>query len=363
MPDRRFDIAIHGSGPVATALAVALQDGPLRVGLIARRPQAGIQGMSRPIALSHASRLILERLGAWEALSTTPIKEIHVSQAGSFGRTRITRDDLELPALGYVATYAGICAALDGRLDSNRLSTEVTPEGAQAPTRALLTVHAEGVSAGSTRKDYGHSAIVTLVTCDRAAHGTAWERFTEQGPLALLPLDTRYAVVWSRTKASAAALMRADDAVFTAELQAAFGRRAGHFLEIGARECTPLVLRRRETRARAGEVFIGNAAQTLHPVAGQGLNLGLRDAWELACLVRQTPTETISTAQFAGQFSRARMLDACASIRGTDLLATLYTRRDPLAALLRSAALTAFDILPVARRTLARRMIYGASAW
>jgi 2-octaprenyl-6-methoxyphenol hydroxylase len=229
---------------------------------------------------------------------------------------------------------------------------------------AHLVVHAEGhPGPGAIEKDYRHAAIVSVVEVDRPVPGAAWERFTGEGPLALLPLGKAYGVVWSRTAAAAARTMDANDEQFIGMLQAAFGMRMGCFLTVGPRASMPLALRYSAVRAQPGELRIGNAAQTLHPVAGQGLNLGLRDAWALARILRDTPAGTLGSAGVAQRYAQARRADVQATIRTTDLLATLYVRRDPFAAMLRSAALGALDIFPPARKAFARRMIYGASAW
>ncbi|MBS0335500.1 MAG: FAD-dependent monooxygenase [Proteobacteria bacterium] len=358
MPETEFDVAILGAGPVGCALALALRGSGLRVALAGRKPGAGSQAL-RPIALSYASRLILERLGAWDGLPVTPIEQIHVSQSGAFGRTRISREDLGLPALGYVAGYDAIAGHLAGHVDAGIWR----PAEAAVPT-ARLVVHAEGTAgADAIEKDYGRSAIVTVVASEHPAPRTAWERFTSEGPLALLPLGSGYGVVWSRATAAASASADASDAQFLAELQEAFGMRAGRFRTVGPRAAIPLVLRYSAVRAKPGEVRIGNAAQTLHPVAGQGLNLGLRDAWALARQLRDAPAGALGSADQAQRFIRARRLDAQATIRATDLLATLYVRRDPVAAALRGAALAALDVFPPARKAFASRMIYGASAW
>lgn len=358
--DLDLDIEIRGAGPVGCTLALALRGAGFRVALAGRRPAeipAGQAGRAfRPLALSQASRLILERVGAWDGLTSTPIEQIHVSQAGRFGRTRISRDDVGLPALGYVVDYAALAA---------HLATAAGPsDPAPAQRRARLVVHAEGSADGlASSKDYGHSAIVALVECAPAAGTVAWERFTPDGPLALLPLAGRYGLVWSRPNAAAAETMGLGDADFLDSLQSAFGRRAGRFLKTGPRTAMPLALRYRNAPSIAGEVHIGNAAQTLHPVAGQGLNLGLRDAWELAASIRDATPQALGSVQFAEKFSRLRSLDAQAAIRATDLLATLYVRRDPLSPLVRGAALTVLDLCPPARRAFAKRMIFGTSAW
>lgn len=359
----RVDVAILGAGPVGCALALALQGSGLRIALVGRTradpaAQPAVRAF-RPLALSYASRLILERLAAWEGLATTPIGQIHVTQAGGFGRTRFSSADAGVPALGYVTGYAEVAAHLAGAVDPS----VDWPVSSSKPA-ARLVVHAEGAAAHEAiSKDYGQTAIVTTVECDRPAGDIAWERFAAEGPLALLPHRRGYGVVWSRASDAALELMAMDDAGFLAELQSAFGRRAGRFVRAGERSATPLVLRYRTAGGAADGIHIGNAAQTLHPVAGQGLNLGLRDAWDLAGLIRASPPEALGSPAFAQRFARARKLDARATIRATDLLATLYVRRDPLSAMLRGAALTALDLFAPARRAFARRMIYGASAW
>jgi 2-octaprenyl-6-methoxyphenol hydroxylase len=269
------------------------------------------------------------------------------------------REELGLPALGYVADYGRIAAHLAQRVDG-----AIRKDGKEELPRARLVVHAEGLVQGqATEKEYGHTAIVAAVESERAAHGVAWERFTAEGPLALLPFAGKYGMVWSRTNAAASALMASGDRDFLGALQAAFGGRAGKFTSAGPRSMTPLFLRYRNGRCRAGEVYIGNAAQTLHPVGGQGLNLGLRDAWDLAERVRASSPDALGSAAMVEQFARARRSDARATIAATDLMATLYVRRDPFSAALRGMALTALDLLPPARKAFARRMIYGMSAW
>jgi 2-octaprenyl-6-methoxyphenol hydroxylase len=359
MGEKEIDVAIVGAGPVGCALALALKGSGLGVRLVGRAAELASGHAIRPLALSYASRLILERIGAWDGLVTTSIEQIHVSQSGGFGRTKLARQDLDLPALGYVADYADVARHLAGRIEAAGLESAAT----QVPD-APLVVHAEGMPAGQTSgKDYGHTAIVGRIECERPPAGIAWERFTSQGPLALLPLGSGYGLVWSRIAAAAPALMDMSDSQFLAELQAAFGWRAGRFRTVGPRSALPLALRYRTPRAMTGEIYVGNAAQTLHPVAGQGLNLGLRDAWDLASLLRTVPREELPSRALASRFASLRRIDSRATIAATDLLATLYVRRDPLSALLRGAALTALDVFPPARRTFARRMIYGASAW
>ena len=342
------DILVLGAGPVGCTLALALRDSRHAVRVVDAKPVA--HGAFRPIALSHASRLILERVGAWGAFPATPITTVHVSQAGAFGRTRMDAGDAGVEALGYVTQYADLVAALRARVGIERDAGD--PPG--------LTVHAEGTAGESRQQRYGHDAVVARVAAEPASLGTAYERFTAEGPLALLPLAGAWALVWSARPERAAALAQAAPQDFLAQLQRAFGDRAGRFTAVHERSRAALALRVRASRVEGREVFIGNAAQTLHPVAGQGLNLGLRDAWDLAQTLHaaEDPGGTQALARFAAQ----RRLDAAATIGVTELLARGFLGTHPLARAVRGAALTGLDLLPAARRLFARRMIFGPSA-
>jgi 2-octaprenyl-6-methoxyphenol hydroxylase len=346
------DVSILGAGPVGCTLALLLQQQGSAVVLVGQRK--GTPAPFRPIALSHASRLILERAGAWGRLAPTPITSIHVSQQGGFGRTRMGAADAGVPALGYVIDYRTLHDALLA------LAIERNIRLHDAPTEAMLTVHAEGASDEATRRDYGQEAVVAQVTTRPGAAATAWERFTPDGPLALLPLDGRYGAVWGARPDRARELCDLPEAAFLAALSQAFGRRAGAFVAAGARSRMPLALRVRATRIGERSAFVGNAAQTLHPVAGQGLNLGLRDAWDLAQVLRGA--EDPGDARLLQGFAALRRFDATATVRVTDFLAGAFLGTDPLRRLTRGFALTALDICLPARRFFARRMIYGSSA-
>ena len=295
------DVLILGAGPVGCTLALALQGARHRVRLVEPRPDA--LPAFRPIALSHASRLILERLGAWGSFPATPIESIHVSQAGAFGRTRMDAGDAGVPALGYVTQYADLVAALRAR---------VGLEG-EPGEPAALTVHAEGAAGEARERHYGHQAVVARVRAEPASLAMAYERFTAEGPLALLPLAGEWALVWSARPQRAAALAAAPQEEFLRELQAAFGERAGRFVAAAQRACVPLALRTRPSRVEARTAYIGNAAQALHPVAGQGLNLGLRDAWDLAQALHAA--DDPGSAGVLARFAAQRRLDAAATGR------------------------------------------------
>jgi 2-octaprenyl-6-methoxyphenol hydroxylase len=345
----RAEIEIRGAGPVGRILALALSRLGRPVVLVENRRSPS---SFRPIALSHASRLILERVGAWDGLAVTPIETIHVSQQGGFGRARLEAAEAGVPALGYVTDYA----VLLGHLGS---LTAAIPS-ASGQSQASLVVHAEGSSEEMTERSYGQEAVVALVTAAPAAGRTAFERFTAEGPLGLLPLEGRYGAVWAMAPARAQALAEAPAPQFLEALRSTLGERAGRLCEVAERGRVPLALRVRRSRVGVREVFIGNAAQSLHPVAGQGLNLGLRDAWDLAQVLRDAadPGDERVLARFAAQ----RRYDALATVRLTDLLASGFAGASAPGRLARGLGLTALDSCPPARRFFARRMIFGASA-
>jgi 2-octaprenyl-6-methoxyphenol hydroxylase len=344
MPAVAIDVLVRGAGPVGCVAALALRSSGKETRIVSDK---GPAAAFRPIVLSYASRLILERVGVWRALAPTAIDTIHVSQAGGFGRTVFDARDAGVPALGYVLEYSALLHAL--RSSVQDLLVQDEPE-------ARCVVHAEGAAPEAGEKRYPQDALVASVRFADAALGTAFERFTQEGPLALLPIAGGYAVVWSMRPARARKLLSASEKDFLGELAGAAGTRPGRPLSADARAVQPLVLRVREKCIAARAVYIGNAAQTLHPVAGQGLNLGLRDAWDLAQIMREAPDP--GDAALLERFAARRRFDAAAAVRVTDLLAQAFLRTN----LLTGAALTALDIFPAPRRFFARRMIFGPSA-
>lgn len=367
----QVDVAIAGGGPVGCALALALAGSGLSVARIADEGDVA----DRPIALSHGSRLILERLDAWSSPARNAIRTIHVSQRG-FGRTVLRSSDYGLPALGYVVAYSDLAANLAGRTSAicgsvtsweprgDEIALKFAASGNEARMQARLLVLADGGLNRDTGRvtDYGQHAIVAEVTAERAASGTAWERFTPEGPLALLPFGDGHALVWSASPATVEELRGLPDREFLARLRQAFGAKLGEFRSTGPRSSFPLSLRRGAVRPAPRVLAIGNAAQTLHPVAGQGLNLGLRDAWELARMLLDVAKEEIGEPRFLARFARSRSLDRYAGIGFTDFLVRMFSNSTPPLALVRGAGLAMLDILPPARHFLARRMIFGARA-
>jgi len=368
---QEVDVAIAGGGPVGCALALALSGSAVSVARIAGEADFA----DRPIALSYGSRLILERLGAWSSVRSNPIQTIHVSQQG-FGRTVMHCSDYGLPALGYVTSYSELVAQLAGRTAASAQSLEdwksadneivlrLSRGEDEAGMRARLLVLADGGQNRRTRniRDYRQQAIVAEVTAEHPRAGVAWERFTAEGPLALLPFEDRYALVWSVRPASAVELLGLSDSDFLARLREIFGGRLGGFTSVGPRSTFPLSLRYGKIVPAARVLAIGNAAQTLHPVAGQGLNLGLRDAWELAQMLLDAAKEEIGAPRFLARYARSRSLDRYAGIGLTDFLVRIFSNSLAPLALARGAGLAGLDAVPPARRFLARRMIFGARA-
>jgi len=348
MPGPGTDVLIRGAGPVGCTLALALLGSHLKVAILGR---AESRAALRPLALSHASRLILERLDVWRSLEVTPILRVHVSQQEAFGRTVMDAADAGVPALGYVTEYSALLSVLHSRCRELLVQEEM---------QARCVVHAEGSLPQAREKRYAQDALVALVRTEPVSEGTAFERFTPEGPLALLPLAGRYALIWSCRPERAAELAQCSEELFLNRLGLAAGRRPGMPVQVEGRALQPLALRVHPVRVTPRAVYIGNAAQTLHPVAGQGLNLGLRDAWDLsrAFVESRDPGAAAVLARYAA----SRRFDARATIGVTDALAGAFLGTNPLARAARGLALTALDLFPAPRRFFARRMIYGPSA-
>lgn len=385
MPPESAAIVIVGGGPVGAALALGVRAGSRSILLLEARENSAND--PRPLALSHGSRLILERLKVWSAVKTpTPILSIHVSQRGGFGSSRLTAREAGVPALGYVVPYAELQSALQQALhgpeylsganvvrietDENAASAEFIYRGSTHKIRADLLVLAdggrglEGVNGIELReKDYRQCAVVTQVKSELPHRNMAFERFTPQGPVALLPFGEQFALVWTATPEDAGALLQLDDAAFLQRLHEHFGDRLGKFVAAAKRASFPLKLKYADNPTAQRVVILGNAAQTLHPVAGQGFNLGLRDAWELNEVILRSAAEQIGTAEMLKAYRRRRKLDRSGGIFFTDMLLRIFSNDlAPLRAA-RGMALTALDVLPAAKRFLMRRMIFGARGW
>jgi 2-octaprenyl-6-methoxyphenol hydroxylase len=391
-----FDVAIVGGGMVGATLGVALAPLNLRVAIIEAIPHNAAAQPSfdeRTTALSNGSRRILETLGVWPALSAlaTPIAKIHVSEQGRFGFARIDAAEQGLSAMGYVVPNRDLGNALWSLLSKSAglevfcpaevsqvtahdesVTVEMAQKGAKSTIDAKLIVAADGAQSAvrgafgvdAEVRDYEQTAIITTVLPQRFHDNVAYERFTPSGPLALLPLDGgRCTLVLTQPKDAAQSVMAWSDQEFLAELQRRFGFRLGRFLKVGRRVPYPLFLTR-ATRTSSGRcVIIGNAAQGLHPVAGMGFNLGLRDVASLAELIAERVGQQHAdpgSLRLLAQYDAWRAADRGGVIAFTDGLIKLFS--NPLGSVrrLRSLGLLAFDLLPPAKAALSRLSTGGS---
>lgn len=386
-PVDAFDVVIVGGGLVGASLALGLSHTRARVCLIESVPPDSNAQPSfdeRTTALGNASRRIFEALGVWDAMvrEAGVIRTIHVSDSGRFGFARLRAQEQGVDAFGYVIPNRVLGAALWQKLahvpgisihvparpedleisdDGVRL-TIVDANGAKTPVTARLIVAADGAQSavraaagiGATVEDYGQIAVVTTIESDTPQDGTAYERFTPAGPIAVLPLRSgNYGVIWTLEPERASEMLAAPDEVFLRELQAQFGWRAGRFLRVGKRASYPLTLSRAETTIARRAVLIGNAAQALHPVAGQGFNLGLRDAAMLAETVARAGDDP-GAPEVLAKFAEWRAQDRTGVIRFTDTLVKVFSSKVPGVGLARDLGLLLFDVTPPAKRALAR---------
>ena len=380
------DVAIVGAGPVGATLALAMAEGDLdTVVLDARAPNATLRG-DRSLALSHGARLIFDRLGVWDHLAAipdaaTPIVRIDVSQAGGFGGAMLDAEALGIPALGYVVSYRALQGALDATLADRGVVVQhgmtvrsvggtpayaaVTFDGPDAlPLLARLAAVADGTGAAGAgiarrRHDYGQVALIAKVACAQPHGGLAFERFTPDGPMAMLPEGDHYALVWTMEAARAEALLTLDDGAFIARLTRHFGPRCGGFERVAERRTFPLVLEYAVHPIDTRCVMLGNAAQTLHPVAGQGFNVGLRDAWVLAQAILDAPRERIGEPAMLAGYARARLPDRWAGIAFTHGLVHLFGNDQPMLRWPRGLALTLLDALLPLKNAFTRTMMFG----
>lgn len=386
----QVDVAIVGGGLVGASLALALAPTGLKTALIEGvAPDANAQPSfdDRTTALGNGTRRSFEALGIWSQVApkAAPIRRIHVSDAGRFGFARLEASEHGIDAFGYVVTNRVLGTALRAAMTTlpdlelrmpakctgvalHEGDVELATEPAASPLRARLVVAADGAdskvrtAAGlvATLEDYRQVAIVGHVRSSRPADGTAYERFTPEGPFAVLPLfDGAYGVVWTLAPEAAERVLALSDKDYLAALQGEFGWRIGRLLSVGQRNAYPLRLSRAETLTGQRVVLIGNAAQGLHPVAGQGFNLGLRDAATLAELLAEAVRRDGSRADVGSpailrEFASRRVADRDGVTRFTDGLVKLFGDTRPGVPLLRDLGLLLFDLSPTAKQALSR---------
>jgi 2-octaprenyl-6-methoxyphenol hydroxylase len=376
----RNGVLIVGAGPVGAVCALALQQQCIAAQVLEAQP-ADARADTRILALSHGSRLILERLGVWDRLEgVTPITRIHVSQRGALGVARLSAEEVKVPALGYVLSYATLTAALKQALADAGIAVEygVAVEriesdagGATLHTAtgrsltAPLVVVADGGRGESApepkiSRDYAQMAVVCEVQTELPHANQAYERFTPEGPAALLPKGDHYALVWTASNADAERIATLSDDAFLTALYQHFGGRQGRFTAASPRKTFPLRLAYVGSEAADRVVRIGNAAQTLHPVAGQGFNIGLRDAWELATLCGDTAADEIGSAAMLRAYARGRKIDVLGGVGFTEFLLRMFSNDISPLRHARGLGLLALEVFPPLKTFVARRMMFGA---
>ncbi len=382
------DLLIVGGGLAGNCLALALKNTSLRIAIIEANTREQLHDSpagDRALALASGTVMMLEKLDSWQGIShaATPIKHIHVSDRGHFGKTRLSAQKEHVDALGYVIsardleTYVAdqvlkagielisparvtglmsgdkeICVSLKQGNDALNLSARllVGADGGLSSVRQLLNI-------GQHTTEYGQTAIVTTVQSSLPHKNTAYERFTASGPLALLPIArNQCAVVWTRSTEEANALMLGSEVDFLAELQQCFGFKLGELGLSAPRRAFPLSLIRAETMVTGRALIIGNAAHQLHPVAGQGFNLGLRDVVRLAeRLIKQSDINNdIGDANFLNEYAISRKKDHDRTIGFTDAVVKIFSNEWLALALARNIGLTLLDHIPVAKTLLTR---------
>jgi 2-octaprenyl-6-methoxyphenol hydroxylase len=392
--DARVDIAIIGGGLVGASLGCALAPLIKRLGLtvaviepapLRQRAETPWQPSfdARASAIAQGSAIHFARMGVWTDMreQATPIRQIHVSEQGRFGATRLRHEDLDVDALGYVIPNAWMGRVLHHGLQALPLDwhcpaavEKITPAPGGYRLRlstgehlqARLTVLADGGRSGlkerlgidSREKPYDQVAVIASVETSEPHHGTAWERFTREGPIALLPLQGRtMELVWTHEAGHETRRLSLTDGDLLGELQQAFGDRAGRFRRVGKRHAYPLSLVTARETIRPGLAVLGNAAHSLHPVAGQGFNLALRGVMDLVAALDAglAQGEGVGSLAMLNDFDARRSADRHNVIRFSDGLIRLFGIDSPLLSHARAAGLVGLNLVGPMRRTLARR--------
>ena len=384
MKTTEHDLIIVGGGMVGASLALALKNSQLNVALIEAFSIKTDQQPSyddRGIALSYGSQRIFETMGLWEQFAphATAIADIHVSDRGHFGVTRLSAEQEKVPALGQVILARAMGQVLNQSMqqqdnltiycpakvtgleqqerhvslsldNEQQLSGKliVAADGARSTIRQLLNISA-------TENDYQQTAITANISTERPHLGKAFERFTQFGPIALLPMsDNRSSLIWTVKTGDEKAILELDDKDFLSRLQDEFGYRLGELTQVGQRSCFPLKLTQTDQPVQDHIVFIGNAAHNLHPIAGQGFNLGLRDVATLADLL-MSDYQDCGDPCLLHDYQSWQQIDQDSVIKSTDSLVKWFSNDNAIIGHARSASLALMDILPFFKSQLAHK--------
>ena len=381
-------IIIVGGGPVGSVLALLLARQGIAVTVLEARAHGAAHHDNRALALSYGSRRILEKLGLWADLAVyaTAINTIHVSQKSSIGRTLLHASDYKQEALGYVLSYGALSAALDHVLSNHpnvNFQFEATAERIQHDAnQAAVTYHHKGKSqslsselvvladggrslddlVGLERetKEYGHDALISKVRAELPHNNIAYERFTSNGPIALLPNGERdFSLVWTGKRELITPLLTLNDADFLEKFHQQFGDRVGKFLSVEKRICFPLKMSQLSATDMEHIVVIGNAAQTMHPVAGQGFNVGLRDAESLAQHIIKTDETKLGNSEMLDAYLSSRKKDTKGGLMFTDFLVNIFSNDILGVSGLRATGLGFLDMVKPVKRHLVSKMSFG----
>lgn len=400
---QHYDIVIIGGGMVGASLACALLPASealdLNIAVIETHPLPADESLSyqpsydsRATALAYGSRTIYETMGVWDNLKQhlAPIKNIHVSDRGHFGVARLNAEQENVSALGYVVENHWLGRVLLNRLQqkdaarvdllcpaevtgiitgAEQMSVSVKQRDTEQSISCELVVMADGgrselrqrMGISYSQSQYDQHAVIANVSPDKPHNSIAYERFTDTGPMALLPLEDesglhRCGLVWTVPDDQVEEVLALDDQAFLEQLHERFGYRAGNFIKVGERHSYPLKLVLAEEQVRQGLVVLGNAAHALHPIAGQGYNLALRGVVALADKLIQARKQKTSLGDLSvlQDFYEQQKLDQQRTIDFSDQTMKLFSNRNPLLAIGRNIGLQALDICPPVRTLFAR---------
>jgi 2-octaprenyl-6-methoxyphenol hydroxylase len=390
MTNSEYDIVIIGGGMTGASLACALRKMSARIAIVEAVSYESENQPSyddRGLALSKASRRILEEIGLWHGISASacPIEHIHISDKGHFGFVRLHARDVGVDAFGHVViarelgteigamidgstniTLYSPCTANSIKQEDDNVSINIDMQGAVVTLTAKLLIIADGSNSSSridlgiknNTKDYDQSAIVTNVTPEIQHKNTAYERFTKKGPLALLPLHgQRCKLVYAVSRSELEQTMEMSDREFLKLVENDFGKRLGSFKKLGSRKSYPLLLSEPEQQVKHRVVLLGNAAHTIHPNAAQGFNLCLRDIASLSGLIKEClrSNEDIGLEPVLESYLSSRQRDQQQVIRFTDELASLFYNDEGMKVFIRNLGMAVMDYLPPLKRELCMR--------